>query len=86
MQLANLKGGCHKGGVGFFESGRMPDGVNETAIVLLPKKEAPDYPKDFRLIWLCNVIYKVVSKCLVNRMRPLLSDLIGPMQSAFVPG
>jgi hypothetical protein len=64
----------------------MPDGVNEMAIVLLPKKEAPDFLKDIRLILLCNVIYKVVSECFVNRMQPLLNHLIGPMQSAFVPG
>jgi hypothetical protein len=28
----------------------------------------------------------VVSKCLVNRLRPLLHDLISPMLSAFIPG
>jgi hypothetical protein len=35
---------------------------------------------------LFNVIYKMVSKCLVNRLRPLLQDLVEPMQSDFVPG
>jgi hypothetical protein len=64
----------------------MPPGVNETTIVLIPKKEDPKLLKDFRPISLCNVIYKVVSKCLVNRLRPLLQELIEPMQSAFVPG
>jgi hypothetical protein len=62
----------------------MPHGVNETAIVLLPKKEAPDCLKDYRPISQCNVIYKVVSKCTVNRTRPLLNDIISPMQSACV--
>jgi hypothetical protein len=70
----------------FFDTGQMPAGVNETTIVLLPKKEEPELLKDFRPILLCNVIYKVVSKCLVNRLRPLLQDLIAPMQSAFVHG
>jgi hypothetical protein len=37
-------------------------------------------------ISLFNVIYKMVSKCLVNRLRPLLQDLVEPMQSDFVPG
>jgi hypothetical protein len=64
----------------------MPLGVNDTIIVLLPKKEEPDQLKDFRPISLCNVIYKVVSKCLVNRLRPILQDVIAPMQSAFIPG
>jgi hypothetical protein len=70
----------------FFESGQMPPGVNETTIVLLPQKDDPELLKDFRPISLCNDIYKVVSKCIVNRLRPLLQDLIGPTQSAFVPG
>jgi hypothetical protein len=81
-----LKGDVTRVVRGFFALGKMPKGVNETAIVLLPKKEAPECLNDFRPISLCNVIYKVVSKCLVNKMWPLLNDLIGPMQSAFVPG
>jgi hypothetical protein len=71
---------------GFFYSKKMSNDVNEAAIVLLPKKESPDSLKDFRPISLCNVIYKVVSKFLVNRMRPLLNDIVAPTHSAFVPG
>jgi hypothetical protein len=69
----------------FFDTGQMPARVNETTIVLLPKKEDPELLKDFRPISLCNVIYKVMSKCLVNRLRPILQDLISPMQSVFIP-
>ena len=29
---------------------------------------------------------KLISKVLVNRLRPYLSDLIGPLQSSFIPG
>jgi hypothetical protein len=60
--------------------------VNETTIVFLSKKENPELLKYFRPILLCNIIYKVVSKCLVNGLRPLLNELIGPMHSAFIPG
>jgi hypothetical protein len=56
----------------FFASSKMPPGVNETSIVLLPKKDEPELLTDFRLISLCNVTYKVISKCLVNRLKPLL--------------
>ena len=70
----------------FFASGVMPPGVNDTCIVLIPKVPHPEHLKDFRPISLCNVIYKVVSKCIVNRLRPLLQDLISPNQSAFIPG
>jgi hypothetical protein len=70
----------------FFTTGVMPDGVNDTSVVLIPKKNEPETLKDFRPISLCNVVYKVVSKCLVNRLRPLLGDIICPTQSAFIPG
>jgi hypothetical protein len=70
----------------FFATGKMPPGVNETSIVLLPKKDEPELLKDFRPISLCNVIYKVISKCMVNHLRPLLQELIAPTQSAFIPG
>jgi hypothetical protein len=57
----------------------MPEGLNDIAIVLIPKtKDASDC--------LCNVIYKIISKCIVNRLRPLLDDIISPTQSAFIPG
>jgi hypothetical protein len=49
----------------FFDMGQMPPGVNDTFIVLIPKKDEPELLKDFRPISLCNVIYKVVSKCLL---------------------
>lgn len=69
-----------------FQSGHMPEGINETSIVLIPTVNQPVDLKDFRPISLCNVIYKIVSKCLVNRLRPILDELILVNQSAFVPG
>lgn len=32
----------------FFERGQMPEGVNDTLIVLIPKNQHPEEPKDFR--------------------------------------
>lgn len=65
-----------KGVLHFFATGVLPDGINDTVIVLIPKGKDPQSLKDYRPISLCNVIYKVISKCLVNRMRPLLDDII----------
>jgi hypothetical protein len=70
----------------FFETGDMPAIVNETTIVLIPKKIEPEVLNDFRPIYLCDKIYKVVSKCLINRLRPMLQEIIEPMQSAFILG
>jgi hypothetical protein len=38
--------------------------------------------KDFRPIILCTVMYKVIFKCMVNRLRPILGDIISIKQTA----
>jgi hypothetical protein len=70
----------------FFRTGIMPKGVNDATVVLIPKVDLPTKVTDLRPISLCNVVYKVLAKCLVNRLRPILDELISPNQSAFVRG
>jgi hypothetical protein len=70
----------------FFNNGVIPDNFNMTKIVLIPKVDNAIELKEYRPISLCNVIYKVISKCLVNRLRPYLQTLISENQSAFIPG
>lgn len=69
----------------FFSSGYILKEWNQTLITLTPKIECPEKPSQFRPMSLCNVIYKVVSKCLTNRLKIILKDLVGPYQNAFVP-
>jgi hypothetical protein len=60
----------------FFQDGNLPDDFNMRKIVLIPKSSDTTDLKDFRPISLCNVIYKIMSKWLVNRLRPHLHELI----------
>ena len=43
-----------------------PRAPNHTVVALFSKIKSPSTPKDFRPINLCNIIYKIVSKVLVN--------------------
>ena len=70
----------------FLNSGTMLPEINYTHIVLIPKIKSPERISDFRPISLCNVIYKIISKVLPNKLKLILPRLISPSQSAFVPG
>lgn len=69
-----------------FLTGEFDSSINTTHIVLIPKKERPESITYFRPISLCNVVYKILSKVLVNRMTSCLPKLINPLQTSFVLG
>ena len=69
-----------------LNSGIMPCGINDTYICLIPKVKSPQKITEFRPISLCNVIYKIMSKILANRLKRILPGVIDESQSAFVPG
>lgn len=69
-----------------LDGGEFPEKLNETFLVLIPKVENPQIVTQLRPIGLCNVAYKTITKMIVNRLKPILSKLVAPTQSSFVPG
>ena len=59
------------------------ESINSTFIALIPKVKQPRKVFDFRSISLCNVVYKLFSKVLVNRLKFFLAKAIPESQSAF---
>ena len=68
-----------------LNSGRMPCRLNETYICLIPNVRPTQKITKFKLISLCNVVYKLISKILANRLKRVLATVIDESQSAFGP-
>jgi hypothetical protein len=60
--------------------------VNQTDICLISKVDKSEYITQFRPISLCNTIYKIVSKLIVELLKECIASLISPYQTGFVPG
>ena len=68
----------------WLASGSFPHELNVIHIILAPKGDNPAIMKDLRPISLCNVLYKIISKVLANRLGPLIDKWIYPEQAAFI--
>ena len=66
-----------------LSTGVIPSSINRTFITLIPKVKSPLKVSEFRPIPLCNIIYKLVSKVVANKMKGLLPLIILESQSAF---
>lgn len=64
----------------------LPTDANRNSVVLIPKCSNPKYMNELRPMSLCNMLYRIFSKVLANRLKNVLSHVISANQSAFVPG
>ncbi|PNX75251.1 ribonuclease H, partial [Trifolium pratense] len=71
---------------GVWDNPSVVSSVNQTDICLIPKIQQPEFITQFRPISLCNTIYKIVSKVIVERLKDCIPKLVSPFQTGFVPG
>ena len=69
-----------------LNGGEMLASLNHTNIVLIPKVASSNNLSGFRPISLCNVVYKLATKVISNRLKPILPKIISPNQRAFTTG
>lgn len=64
----------------------LPDGINHALVCLIPKVKLPQMMTDLRPILLCNVLVRILSKVMTNRLKLSLKSIISDKQSAFIEG
>ena len=64
--------------------GITPPKFNKTHIILIPKIKNPTKITQYKPINLSNVISRLASKVLANRLKRFLSNIISENQSAFL--
>jgi hypothetical protein len=66
--------------------GEIIPAINSTFVALIPKVNKPTVFNDFRPISLCNLCYKIISKIIAERLRPILSRVLSEEQLGFLKG
>jgi hypothetical protein len=62
-------------------SGQVLSALNATFLTLILKEERVTHPKQYRSISLCNVIYKIITKVIAMRLKPILPFVISKEQT-----
>lgn len=72
--------------IDFARTGKMLKELNHTFIALITKTEEPRHLKDFKPINLCNKIYRILSKAILNHIMPPSNRFVGPYYNGFAHG
>lgn len=64
----------------------LPEGLNHTHVYLILKVKNLIFMSKYRPTSLYNVIMKIVTKVIANRLKVILGDIIDESHSAFVHG
>jgi hypothetical protein len=86
ITVGTYKEGCLGGRRGITNIRPSSPSLNATFLTLIPKEERVTNPKQFRPIALCNVIYKIITKVIANRLKPILPFVISKEQAGYVEG
>ncbi|KAL9687628.1 hypothetical protein QQ045_032033 [Rhodiola kirilowii] len=70
----------------FFNGLQLPKIISSANIVLIPKVPKATSMDQLRPISLCNVLHKIMSKILNNRLKSVLGSIISPEQAGFLEG
>lgn len=70
----------------FFYKEFLDKGSTATYISIIPKKEGAEDIGDFQPISLLGSTYKIISKCLISRLKIVLPSVISHTQGAFLKG
>lgn len=85
MNWELIRSDCYRFVKGVWSNPNLVARINATDICLIPKVSKPEFITQFRPISLCNVSYKVITKIIVNRLKPLMPVIISPYQTGFIP-
>ena len=66
--------------------GHIHPPLNSTCIALIPKVDNPTSFEEFKLISLCNCLYKIISNIIARRLKSILSRRISSEQFGFLEG
>ncbi|KAF3668653.1 hypothetical protein FXO38_07989 [Capsicum annuum] len=67
-----------------FSTSEIPNTHNTTLLCLIPKCRNASNLRNYRPIGLCNTSYKIITNIIVNKIKPILQDIISPSQASFL--